>query len=231
MNLKAIIIDDEQGGINYLSSIITEFVPNLELVGTANSVNEGLKILLKQKVDIIFLDIEMPNETGFDFIKSIDRSAYKIIFTTAHSEYAVDAFNVFADGYLMKPIVIDELIELIIYLTKNDAVKEEHGKLVIKTKETIEAISLEDIIRIESEGNYSTIYTLNRNRIVISKSIKQLEENLSSDLFVKTHKSHIINKNHIKRYVKLEGGYFEMSDASQVPLSRRKKEEVLNLLF
>lgn len=228
--LKAIIIDDERAGREYLSNLITEFIPSIKVIGIADSALSGMKLLVNNEIDIIFLDIEMPNGTGFDFVESIQKEKYKIVFTTAHKKYAHEAFKVHADAYLIKPIDLDDLEEVTNHLENTNSAINISEKIAFKTQDSIEYIEPKNIIRVEGEGNYSTVFSLGRKKIVISKNLKQLEELLSHSFFIKTHKSHIINKNHIERFVKTEGGHFEMIDKSIVPLSRRKKELILSLL-
>ncbi|MFT5820135.1 MAG: two-component system LytT family response regulator [Crocinitomix sp.] len=231
MKLKAIIIDDESKARSFLSNLINEFVEGIEVVGTADSVLNGIKLLKTVKPDLIFLDVEMPGGTGFDFLDTIDYNNYKIIFTTAHSKFAVDAFQYRADGYLLKPIDLDDLIKL-----SEDLKPESESqnlfpeRITFKTQESIEYVDAEDIIRIESDGNYSSVFRVRDKKLVITKNMKQMEAMLGHSFFIKSHKSHLINAKHIVRFVKADGGHFEMIDGSKVPLSRRNRESILKKL-
>ncbi len=231
MKLKAIIIDDESKARSFLSNLINEFVDRIEVIGTADSVLNGIKLLKTVKPDLIFLDVEMPGGNGFDLLDAIDYSNYKIIFTTAHKEFAVEAFQYRANGYLLKPIDLDDLIklseELNADLPPNNIFPE---RITYKTQESIEYVKARDIIRIESDGNYSTVFRISGKKLVITKNMKQMEAQLGHPFFIKPHKSHLINSKFIVRYIKTDGGEFEMIDGSRVPLARRNKEAILKHL-
>lgn len=228
--MRALIIDDERAAREYLQSIINEYNDKITDVKLADSVLEGLKILKNEDIDIVFLDIEMPNLNGFDFFDFIDKNDFKIVFTTAHEEYAIKAFNVRADGYLLKPVDVDDLIALIDDLSQTYKGDIKETRIAFRTQSEIEFVEKEQIIRVEGDGNYSTIYLRDKKKITVSKNLKQVEKLIPEPYFIKTHQSHIINKNFIKRFVKTEGGYFEMQDDSSIPVSRRKKDDVMKLL-
>lgn len=237
MKYKAIIIDDEQSGTEYLSNLIAEYVKDIEVVATSNSVLEGLKILQKYNtVDLIFLDVEMPNGNGFDFLEAIEPGKYKVIFTTAHQEYALRAFENYVFGYLLKPIDLLDLEKLVVRLgqtTENKAINsvtKEDNILSLRTLESVEYVKERNVVRMESEGGYTTVYTTDNRSIMVSKNIKELEGLIKSSIFIKPHKSHMINKNFVKRYFKKVGGFFEMEDKTEIPVARRRKEEVLQKL-
>ena len=230
MKLKAIIIDDESAGRNFLNSLINEYIESIEVVGTATSALEGAKLLQSVKIDVIFLDVEMPNGSGFDFMDAIDHKKYKIILTTAYKDFAIKAFKYNVFGYLLKPIDIDDLEEISSRLLDAMNQIEEIKRIAFRTAESIEYIDPSDIIRVETEGNNATIYCISERKLVVSKNMKQIEELLTSEQFIKTHKSHLVNKSYIKRYIKQDGGEFEMIDGSTAPLSRRNREEILKKL-
>ena len=230
MKLKAIIIDDESAGRNFLNSLINEYIESIEVVGTATSALEGAKLLQSVKIDVIFLDVEMPNGSGFDFMDAIDHKKYKIILTTAYKDFAIKAFKYNVFGYLLKPIDIDDLEEISSRLLDAMNPIEEIKRIAFRTAESIEYIDPSDIIRVETEGNYATIYFISERKLVVSKNMKQIEELLTSEQFIKTHKSNLVNKSYIKRYIKQDGGEFEMIDGSTAPLSRRNREEILKKL-
>lgn len=230
MKLKAIIIDDESAGRNFLNSLINEYIESIEVVGTATSALEGAKLLQSVKIDVIFLDLERPNDSGFDFMDAIDHKKYKIILTTAYKDFAIKAFKDNVFGYLLKPIDIDDLEEISSRLLDAMNQIEEIKRIAFRTAESIEYIDPSDIIRVETEGNNATIYCISERKLVVSKNMKQIEELLTSEQFIKTHKSHLVNKTYIKRYIKQDGGEFEMIDGSTAPLSRRNREEILKKL-
>ncbi len=228
--MKVLIIDDEKPAREYLESIIVSYFADLEVVGSAKSVLEGIKILKTTAVDLVFLDVEMPHIDGFDFLELIPETKSKIIFTTAHEKYAVKAFSVRADGYLLKPVDVDDLTDLINHLFKPNTDTNTDTKIAFHTQTRVEYVDKNEIIRAEGEGNYTTIYLVNNDKIVVSKNLKEVEKLLPDMFFIKTHQSHIVNKSCIVRFIKIEGGHFEMTDNSTVPVSRRNKKEVLNQL-
>jgi two-component system LytT family response regulator len=227
--MKVLIIDDEIDAREYLEKIIQEFVPILTVIANVESSLDALKVLSKQEIDVIFLDIEMPNINGFEFLELIKSSEYKIIFTTAHNEYALKAFGVYADGYLLKPIDIDDLQTLTKHLSNSQKSISEQNKIAFKTHSRIEYIKPTHIIGVKGEGNYSTIFSLNKKKITVTKGIKQIEKLLNESYFIKTHKSYILNKTYIERFIK-EEECFEMTDGTKIPLSSRKKTSVLHSL-
>lgn len=234
---NALLIDDEESGTEYLSNLIKEFVPQINVVATGNSVIEGLKRLKEHEnsIDVIFLDIEMPNGNGFDFVEVIDADKYKIVFTTAHHEFALKAFEVYAFGYLLKPIDLSDLETLVEKLKQSS---ERQGTLPVsndytiglKTMESIEYIKESTIIRIESEVGYSTVHTSDGRLILVSKNLKEIADTLQGDWFLKPHKSFVVNKNFVMRFSKGMGGFLILSDGSEIPVARRRKDQVLKEL-
>lgn len=232
--MNVVIIDDESAARSFLSKLIQTYLPQLNLIDTASSAIEGIQLLKKHDdIDLIFLDIEMPGGTGFDFLSAIDAKQYKIVFTTAHAEFAIKAINLNANGYLLKPIDIDDLEELITMLKENkvpEITTISQQKIALKTQTYIEYVNVSDIIRAESEGSYTTVYLNNGNKIMVSKSLKQIESQINASTFIKPHKSHLVNINYVKRFFKTDGGYLELHDSSSIPVSRRKKEDILESL-
>lgn len=237
MIYKALLIDDEESGTEYLSNLIGEFIPSIQVLATGNSLLDGLKRLKEfgDQIDLIFLDIEMPNGNGFDFLEVIDTHKYKIIFTTAHHEFALKAFEVYAFGYLLKPIDLEDLEKLVVNLNNNVVPQKKIATsddftIGLKTVESIEYINENKIIRIESEVGYSTVYTEDGRLILVSKNLKEIGESLQGDWFLKPHKSFIVNRKYVIRFSKKDGGFLIMSDNSEVPVARRRKDEILKEL-
>jgi len=238
--LTAIIIDDEVDAVYSIELIINEYCSNVSIVGKANSAIEGRDIILEKKPDLIFLDIEMPRGTGFDLLEMLPERNFDIIFITAYNNWAIKAFKYSAVDYILKPIDIDELIEAINKVEKNSSSKgfsqdkyqallenikiNTNKKLSISTSEGIEYVEISKIIRFEGEGSYSKIYIVEQPVLLISKNLKEFQELLLKNNFFRTHNSHLINLEFVKKYVLKDGGHIEMKDNSIVPISRRKKD-------
>lgn len=242
--LKAIIIDDEDHCRSSLTKQLEWSCPNVEVVGQADSAVRGKDLILGIKPDIIFLDIEMPGGTGFDLIRSIPGFMYKVIFTTAYDEYALEAFKVNAVAYLLKPIDGDELEKavakisteksediggklekLMNYLRSNE---QSVRKIALPIADGVEFVHIDDIIRCESEGNYCYVYLNDGSKMFLSKTLKQISELINSQKFIRVHNSHYVNMDYVKRYLRGKGGQIIMDDGSMIPVSRTKKDEFLD---
>lgn len=245
---KAIIIDDEEINRKTLSKMLDLYVPDIEVVGLAESSDEGLKLIESKHPEIVFLDIEMPEKTGFDMLKEIKNPTFQIIFTTAHAEYAIKAIKFAALDYLLKPINLNELkiaVEKAIKALKDgenisgkiDIVTAnkpsthfEFNKIALPTLDGIEFYNTEDIIRVEADRAYCKFYLKSGKEILVSKSLKEYEDILEECNFFRTHKSHMVNLSTIMKYVKGKGGYVILEDGSHVDVSVRKKEQLISLL-
>ncbi|MBL4754367.1 MAG: response regulator transcription factor [Flavobacteriales bacterium] len=242
--IKAIIIEDEEKARSNLMQILGEYCKEVEVVAAQDNVQSGIKSIKQHNPDLLFLDVHMQGETGFDLLEQIGKIDFEIIFTTAHNEYAVKAFKFSAIDYLLKPIDINELVNAVQKATnkiEQNSTKERYdlivenlqgqkstfNKIALPTADGLVFVQLSDIIRCESEDNYTHFFLINGKRFLVSKTIKYFEELLTDQDFFRVHQSHLINIHHIKEYHKGEGGYAIMSDESSVIISRRKKEAFL----
>lgn len=244
--LKAVLIDDETDAINSLKIILTEYCPNVEVVGVAQSAIEGIKEINSKKPEIVFLDVEMPHGNGFDVLDGIAEKRFKVVFTTAYNHYAVKAIKYNAIDYLLKPLDIDEVIEAVKKIEKStenyeeankkysallDGLKKNTPKRVsLPTNEGIEFFFINDVIKAEADGSYTKIFLLDKKIIFVSKILKDIEDIFNDNKFFRAHNSFLINIDFIIKYLNKDGGYIEMSDGSLVPLSRRKKAEFFEKL-
>jgi len=244
--MKTIIIDDEPKARENLTCLLKENCPSVKIVDDKGTVNEGLLSIKKHQPDLLFLDVQMCGETGFDLLEKLNTIDFEVIFTTAHHEYALKAFKFSAVDYLLKPIVIDELKDAVHRASKHTA-QQSHTRIQMIT-ETIKNqqngfdkialpsadgflfVERDDIIRCESTDNYTNFYLNNGSKIMVSKTLKHFDDLLSPHNFFRVHQSHLINLIHLKQYHKGEGGYAIMSDDSSVMVSRRKKGEFLDRL-
>ncbi|MGD2035889.1 MAG: LytTR family DNA-binding domain-containing protein [Bacteroidales bacterium] len=244
--VKAIIIDDEPKIVSTISSLVGEHFADLEIVSTANDMATGLRAISEYDPDILILDINLPDGTGFDLLKQVDLPRFKLIFITAYEEYAIRAFKYSAIDYLVKPIQPNELIEAI-NRAKNLKQKEDQQlklsallenlnegnsmkKIVLRTADNIHLVKTEDIIRCESDSNYTFFYLTDGRKILVSRTMKEFAELLKSAGFLRVHQSHLININHIDRYAKADGGAMIMKDNSSVPISHERKSYILKHL-
>lgn len=246
MKYKAVIIDDESKLRKVLEFKIKKLYSNIDIVGEAGNVNEAIDIIDMYTPDIIFLDIAMPGGSGFDLLDNYDHIDFEIIFVTGFNEYAIDALKLSATDYVLKPIRDEELQaaidKAILKIDKDEKLKQydvlrhnllssnrQEEKIAIPNNSDYFFVFIKDIIRCEGWQKYSKIFLTDGTNIVSSYNIGVYKELLESYGFISCHKSHLINRMHIKKYSK--EGTVDMVDDSQVPVSRRKKDEFLQLLL
>jgi len=244
--LKIIIIDDEPDAIQAISLIISEYCSFARVAGTAGSINEGREKINAIQPDIVVLDIELPRGNGFDLLESLPQRNFEVIFITAYNHYAIKAFKYSAIDYILKPIDIDEFITALDKARQrlstpgnfesryNSLTDNMRGaaptKIALTTVENMEFIKVIDIIRIEANGSYCKVFLSSDNSIMVSKSMKEFQDLLDPESFFRSHNSHIININHVKRFWFRDGGYLELDNGSHVPISRRKKEDFIKII-
>lgn len=244
---RAIIIDDERNVREALALILNEFCPEIELCGSAVSAAEGRALLKAEKVDFIFLDISMPGENGFTFLKSIPKDEYGIIFVTAYEEYALNALKANAIDYLLKPVDSNELREAVskaiqyheLRKAKADIRSVYHESLnnlhdqVLSENKKIEKITIaeqfgfrmvkvSDIMYLQADSNYTILHLSGFDKIVATRSMCEFEKILENSMFFRIHKSTIINMNFLKAYSSYEGNFAELTDGTRLSISRRK---------
>lgn len=232
MNLKIAIIDDERHAIDTLTYDLQEnHFGEIEILFTTTNPVEGLKKLHAEKPDLLFLDIDMPGLSGLDLVELMQDLPTRVVFTTAHLEYAVKAVETMASGYLLKPVQADDLqriIEKIKAEKQNNTTSQlVSGKIPVPDADGIELIPWDEIVYCKSDSNYCELNLTENRRIVASKTLKYFEANLPSHLFVRVHKSYLVNLQHIKKYLKRNGGELLMSNEKVIPISRNSREEVL----
>ena len=239
--MNAIIIDDEEESRTNLSQLLQEYATGVKVIGEADGVKSGISVIRELNPDLLFLDIQMQDGSGFDLLDFFTDPQFGIIFITAHDEYAIRAFKYHAIDYLLKPIHPVELnnaikkiqtsskttepLNRLTSLVKNikDGV---FDKIAVSTQEGIFYIKINDIFKFESFRNYTTIFFANDKKLLTTKPISEFED-LLDDTFLRTHQSHIVNLNYVSGLFKKDEGYIRMEDDSTVPLSRRKKEKFL----
>jgi two-component system LytT family response regulator len=244
--VRSIIVDDELKSRESLKILLEDFCENAEVVALCQNVEEGVEAIEKYKPDVVFLDIQMQRETGFDLLNRIKPINFEVVFTTAHSEYAIKAFKFSAIDYLLKPIDIDELktalskvekklhtniserLEQLMQNLKPTAVQ--NYKLALPTTDGLIFVRIDEIIYCEASSNYTQIFTNDGKKHVVSRTLKEYEDMLADHSFFRIHNSFLINLNSVKKYVRGEGGYVIMNNDKSLDVSKRKKEGFLSKL-
>lgn len=243
--IKAIIIDDEKSSREAISGIVKLVADDVEIVGEAANVKDGISLIHNSSFEILFLDIDLPDGTGFNVIENIPNLNFNVIFTTAHNDHALKAFRYSAIDYLLKPIDPDELIEALNKVRRKEKLKNMNSKIEllyenynqkkfekisIPTKDGFEIVSIQDITQFSAENNYTNVHLKNGRKILVTRTIKVYDDLLSSSGFMRTHQSHLVNLLSITKYTNGDGGYVTLSDNSVVDVARRKKDSLLKLL-
>jgi two-component system LytT family response regulator len=245
--LRAIIVEDELRSRQTLTGMLKLFCKNVEVAGEAENVKEGIDLIRKEKPDIVFLDIQMPDGSGFKLLEEIGQINFDIIFTTAYDQYAIQAIKFSALDYLLKPIYQDDLVRAVKKAEDNkekidrnehvDVLLEnlkksvnEPPKIILSTAEKINVVKVDDILRCASDNYYTMFYFTNGQKLLVSKTLKENEELLKDQHFIRPHKSHLVNTKYIKGFLKQDGGYIIMTDGTNIPVSRRKKEATIDII-
>lgn len=246
MGLSTVIVDDEMNARENLHLLIQSFCPELEVVGLAASADEA-KILIKQfSPDVVFLDINMPQKNGFDLLEEVENKNFNVVFTTAHSEYALEAFKADAIDYIQKPIDIDDLRKATEKAVKysplsideddnkaNEQItpEDEMEKISIPTRSGYIFIENKDIVYFKANENYTEIILSTGKKLISSKTIKRYEEKMNDKIFYRTHKSFIINKhNHMVEVSRNGGNLVIMSNGHEIPIARRRVTDFLKVI-
>ncbi|MDQ3047909.1 MAG: LytTR family DNA-binding domain-containing protein [Bacteroidota bacterium] len=245
--IKAVVVDDELGARESLSKMIEKNCKHIEIVGKADSTLSAYEAITTKKPDLVFLDIEMPNGNAFDLLEKFKEIDFDIIFTTAYDHYAIRAIKFSAIDYILKPIDPEELIQAVFRfeekigqknmldkkfkaLLSNVKPENKLKKVGIPDGDGLIFINLSDIIRCDSDGNYTFFILTTGKKIIASRTLGEYEQMFVDDNFFRVHRSHLINLEHVKKYIKGEGGYVIMTDNSQVEVSRRNKNDFLEKL-
>ncbi len=249
--ITAVIIDDDTNLRNGLRELLSFYAPDIKIIGEAEDVASGVEVIDMLKPQVVFLDIQLHDGTGFDVLEKIAQKNGKttshIVFITAHEEYAIKAFRFSALDFLLKPVDPDELENVIgkikKVLEKNDSYAhidlllenirkkvDNFKRIALTTADGIHLYEVSDIIRCEGEDNYTMFFIKNNIPVIISKTLKEYEDLLSEYGFERIHQKHLINLAYLKSYVKKDGGFVVMADNAQLPISARKKERLQELI-
>jgi two-component system LytT family response regulator len=244
--IHAVIIDDEKTSREALKGLLSTYYDELKIIGEADCCKSGIELINKLKPQIVFLDIQMPDGSGFRLLEGFIEPDFHVIFTTAFDQYAIKAIRFSALDYLLKPIDPAELKSAVIkavekcrvhsdptqvkVLMENIQNNNEPKKIVLSTYDGLHVRKVSDIIRCESDDYYTRFFFTDKTKIMLSKTLKDVEEMLHGLGFIRTHKSHLINISFIKSFIKTDGGYLLLNNGEKIPVSRRKKESILNAI-
>lgn len=243
--LRAVIVEDEEASRETLANYLAKYCPDVELIAMAESVKEGLACIEKHHPNIVFLDIEMPFGNAFDLLDQLKEIDFEIVFVTAYSNYAVKALNMSAAYYILKPVDIDELVQAVEKIKLNlqenneafhtkilmENIKRTHQqnqKIVLPQLDGFEVVEVKDVIRCEAHDNFTKFYLLNGETHLICRTLKFFDELLSDLDFIRVHKSHLVNVQHIVQYKKGKGGQVKMVNGNMVDVSNLRKPDLLS---
>jgi len=246
MAIRSVIIDDEKNCLESLEWQLKEYFSDIEVLSTFNGANDAIEGLQKLQPDLVFLDIEMPGTNAFEMLNQLETVNFGVIFTTAFDQFAIQAFKINAIDYLLKPIDHHDL-KLAVERFRNRSMvpqddnlkflvdhfselssKKKIGKIALSTSESFLFVDLENIVCCESEGNYTNVHFVDGKKILMSKTLKILEDILDPNDFLRINQSFVINLNHVVRYERDAGGFVILSNGMNVPMSKTKKAEFFN---
>ena len=245
--IRSVLLDDEKNSLETLAWKLSQFTPQIEVIRMFVNPEEAVKWMSTNKFDLLFLDIEMPNLSGFDVLQALSsRISFQVIFTTAYENYGIQAVKFSALDYLLKPVRQSDLIEAVSryqqrsklqfasqqigHLLNNLRAETNTGlpnKITLATKESLDLVEPREILYCQSDSNYTLIYLLSGEKKIISKTLRAFEEMLRPFRFFRTHNSYLANMNHVKSFVKGEGGYLLMTNGVQVPVSKSRKDQLM----
>jgi len=245
--LTTVIVDDEPRTRKSILDMLELYCPEVQVLGSADSVQSGVEMVLKYRPQLLFLDVKMPDGTGFDLLDQVELPHTRVVFVSAYEEFAFNAFQVKAVHYLLKPID-PELLIGVVKSTSEELEKETLNghlkslfenigspaanpkKIILKTAEHIFPIETKDIVRCESDGNYTRFYVIGGKSILVAKTLGYYEGELIPEGYFRVHRSHLINLNQVVSLDKRNGGFVLMKDGSSVPIASRKREQLLEVL-
>lgn len=247
MSLRAVIVEDEKHSRETLKNLLEEFCVDISIEGMAESVNEAVSVISSVQPDVVFLDIELQSGTGFDVLSQLKSINFEVIFTTAFEQYAIKAVKFSSLDYLLKPIDLEELQSAVekARQSKNQVVykkqletlmlnlkqqKPKLNKICLATSDGFEFIEVNDILYCKAEGSYTAFILKNSEKLLVSKHLKEYENLLLEQDFMRVHNSFLINLKEVKKYVKSDGGYIVMNNNDTVSISRSKKEDFIQVM-
>jgi len=245
--IKAIIVDDEPNCCKTLSLLLDRYCPEVEVTGNFNNGLDALQAISASSPDLVFLDVQMPKMNGFEMLEKLPSINFHLIFTTSFDQYALKAFRFSAIDYLLKPVDREELqnaVQKVLQRSQMSAYEQlqimfqklHHpassiNKIALPTMEGLQMIPVQSIISCEADDNYTILILKGNKKLVVSCTLKVIEEMLEDHSFIRVHRSFLVNLDEVEKYVKADGGYVVMSDGTNIYISRNKKEELLRKLL
>jgi len=245
--MRTVLVDDEQTNLINLEILLNTYCPAVKIVGIAQQVAEAASLIALQQPDLLFLDIQMGKQSGFDLLNLMSEKAFEVIFVTAHDQYGIQAVKFAALDYLLKPVNIDELVAAVAKAEKRFKLKTQHeqlsfllqhlkqpeamhGKIALPQQNEIRYIEVGDIVRCEASNTYTFFFLTNGDKILVSKPLKEYAELLKPKGFLRTHQTHLINPSFVKSWLKEDGGTLLMKDGHKIPVSKPNRESVKTVL-
>jgi two-component system, LytTR family, response regulator len=243
--IRCVLIDDESNSLEMMEWLLKTYCPQVQIEAMCNAAAKGIEAINKYKPDVVFLDIEMPHMNGFDMLEQFDKLSFDVVFCTAYDQFAIKAFKYSALNYLLKPVDPEDLKETIRRLEEKktapsmeqvelllanikQASRPGTQRIALTTGDGMIFVPTQDILYCTAESNYTCVVLVGGKRILVSKVLKDIDETLSGPDFFRVHNSYLINLNHIKKYVRGEGGYIIMDDGANISISRSKRQEFMD---
>lgn len=242
--IQAVLVDDESNSLEALSILLEKYCPTVEIIGTAQSVEEAVETIDEKEPELVFLDIALPDGQGFEVLEQVNHKNFEVIFTTAYDQYALTAFEFSALDYILKPINAEKLQQSVARFEEikgekdytgrvsvlKDRLKSINERIILSSMDGFEVYKIADIIRCEANGSYTTFFIKGGIKVVTSKTLNNFEKLLADQPFARVHSKHLVNLEYIKKYISGRGGYVVFEDGSQVDVSERKKKEFIRLM-
>lgn len=244
--MKAVIVDDEAPVRNTIATLLRESFSEITVCAMTGSIAEGYEAVMRHQPDLLLLDVELPDGLGFDLLKRLSPVRFRTIFITGHQEYALDAIKVSALDYILKPIDLEELATAItkareifnhdeeqlklLALSENLAGKKVLKRIILRTAEALQLISVSDIIRAEADSNYTHFHLSGGKNVIVSRTLKEYDAMLSGSGIIRVHQSHMVNLNYIDKYIRKDGGYLLLKNGLSIPVSPNLREKVLQAI-
>lgn len=242
--IRCVLIDDESNSLEMMEWLLKTYCPQVQIEAMCNAAGKGIEAIRKHNPDVVFLDIEMPHMNGFDMLEQFDKLDFNVVFCTAYDQFAIKAFKYSALNYLLKPVDPEDLKETIrrveerkalpskeqielLFQTIKQSAKPAAQRIALTTGDGMIFVSTRDIMYCQAESNYTSVVLAGGKKILVSKVLKEIDETLSGTDFFRIHNSFLINLNHIKKYVRGDGGYIVMEDGANISISRNKRQEFM----